>query len=96
MNINFSEMTQAQLRRCGAHTVGTAMEIHISEKDVTPLEASPRAFWFRIGEMYFDLIINGNHTRSLYASNKNDDVSILISSFNAIGSLIKGMYNGKN
>jgi predicted component of type VI protein secretion system len=94
--MNFSELTQAQLRRCGADNVGAAMEIHISGKDVTPLEVSSRKFWFRIGEMYFDLIINDNHTRSLYASNKNDDVSILISSFNAIGSLVKGVYNGKN
>ena len=88
--MNFSDMTTTQLRRCGADNVGIAMGIQISHHDVTPLEASPRAFWFRIGEMYFDLIINDNHTRSLYASNKNDDVSILISSFNAIGSLVKG------
>lgn len=90
MNINFFEMSKAKLHRYGAHTVGTAMEIHISEKDVTPLEASPRTFWFRIGEMYFDLIINDNHTRSLYASNKNDDVSIQITSFRADGSIIRG------
>lgn len=96
MSMNFSELTQAQLRRCGADNVGVAMGIHIHPDYVTPLEASSRRYWFRIGEMYFDLIINDNHTRSLYASNKNDDVSILISSFNAIGSLVKGVYNGKN
>ena len=90
MSINYSEMTQAQLRRYGAHTVGTAMEIHISEKDVTPLEASPRAFWFRIGEMYFDLILNEDSTTSLYVSNENDDVSIQIASFRADGSIIRG------
>lgn len=91
MNINFSEMTQAQLRRCGAHTVGTAMEIHISEKDVTPLEASSRRYWFRIGEMYFDLILNEDSTiMSLYVSNENDDVSIQIASFRADGSIIRG------
>lgn len=89
MSINFSEMTQAQLRRCGTHTVGTAMEIHISEKDVTPLEASPRAFWFRIGEMYFDVILNEDSTMSLYVSNENDDVSIEIASFRADGSIIR-------
>ena len=90
MSINYSEMTQAQLRRYGAHTVGTAMEIHISEKDVTPLEASPRAFWFRIGEMYFDLILNEDSTTSLYVSNENDDVSIQIASFRVDGSIIRG------
>lgn len=89
MNINFSEMTQAQLRRCGVHTVGTAMEIHISEKGVTPLEASPRAFWFRIGEMYFDVILNEDSTMSLYVSNESDDVSIEIASFRADGSIIR-------
>jgi hypothetical protein len=89
--MNFSELTQAQLRRCGAHTVGTAMEIHISEKDVTPLEASPRTFWFRIGEMYFDVILNEDSTMSLYVSNENDDVSIQIASFQANGSIIRGV-----
>ena len=89
MSINFSEMTQAQLRRCGAHTVGTAMEIHISEKDVIPLEASPRAFWFRIGEMYFDLILNEGSTMSLYVSNENEDVSLEIASFRTDGSIIR-------
>lgn len=90
MNINFSEMTRAQLHRYGAHTVGTAMEIHISEKDVTPLEASSCRYWFRIGEMYFDLILNEDSTMSLYVSNENDDVSIQIASFRADGSIIRG------
>ena len=90
MNIIFSEMSKAKLLRYGAHTVGTAMEIHIFEKDVTPLEASPRAFWFRIGEMYFDLILNEDPTMSLYVSNENDDVSIEIASFRADGSIIRG------
>lgn len=89
MNISFSEMSKAMLHRYGAHTVGTAMEIHISEKDVTPLEASPRAFWFRIGEMYFDVILNEDSTMSLYVSNENDDVSIQIASFRADGSIIR-------
>lgn len=88
--MNFSELTQAQLRRCGADNVGVAMEIHISEKDVTPLEASPRAFWFRIGEMYFDVILNKDSTTSLYVSNESDDVSIQIASFRADGSIIRG------
>ena len=83
-------MSKAMLRRCGAHTVGTAMEIHISEKDVTPLEASSCRYWFRIGEMYFDLILNEDSTMSLYVSNENDDVSIQIASFHADGSIIRG------
>lgn len=91
MNINYSEMTQAQLRRCGADNVGVAMGIHIHPDDVTPLEASPRAFWFRIGEMYFDLILNEDSTTSLYVSNENDDVSIQIASFRADGSIIRGV-----
>ena len=88
MNINFSEMTQAQLRRCGAHTVGTAMEIHISEKDVTPLEAAGRRFWFRIGEMYFDLKVKLDGTTSLYVG--SDDESIQIASFRPDGNIIRG------
>ena len=90
MSINFSEMTQAQLRRCGADNVGVAMGIHIHPDYVTPLEASPRAFWFRIGEMYFDVILNEDSTMSLYVSNENDDVSIEIASFHANGSIIRG------
>ena len=90
MNINFSEMSKAKLLRYGAHTVGTAMEIHIFEKDVTPLEASSCRYWFRIGEMYFDVILNEDSTMSLYVSNENDDVSIQIASFHANGSIIRG------
>lgn len=89
MNINFSEMTQAQLRRCGADNVGIAMGIHIHPDYVTPLEASPRAFWFRIGEMYFDVILNEDSTMSLYVSNESDDVSIHIASFRTDGSIIR-------
>lgn len=90
MNINFSELTQAQLRRCGADNVGIAMGIHIHPDYVTPLEASSCRYWFRIGEMYFDLILNEDSTMSLYVSNENDDVSIQIASFRADGSIIRG------
>ena len=90
MSINFSEMTQAQLRRCGADNVGVAMGIHIHPDYVTPLEASSRQYWFRIGEMYFDVILNEDSTMSLYVSNENDDVSIQIVSFRADGSIIRG------
>ena len=88
--MNFSEMTQAQLRRCGADNVGIAMGIHIHPDYVTPLEASPCRYWFRIGEMYFDVILNEDSTMSLYVSNENDDVSIQIASFQANGSIIRG------
>lgn len=86
MNVNFSEMTQAKLRRCGADNVGIAMGIQISHHDVTPLECSSHKFYFRIGQMYFDLIVNG--TTSLYATDENNDVSIHIASFRSDGSII--------
>jgi hypothetical protein len=89
MSINFSEMSKAKLHRYGAHTVGTAMEIHISEKDVTPLEASSRRYWFRIGEMYFDLIADNDGTTTLTVSNRDDVTGICIASFRADGSIVR-------
>ena len=90
MNINFSEMTQTQLRRCGADNVGIAMGIQIGHHDVTPLECSSHKFYFRIGQMYFDLIVYDDGTTSLYATNENDDVSIQIASYRPDGSIIRG------
>lgn len=87
--MKFSELTQAQLRRCGADNVGIAMGIHIHPDYVTPFEAYSRRYWFRIGEMYFDLIVNDDGTTSLYVSNENDDVSIRIASFRPDGSIIR-------
>jgi hypothetical protein len=88
--MNFSDMTTTQLRRCGADNVGIAMGIRISHHDVTPLECSSHKFYFRIGQMYFDVILNEDSTTSLYVSNENDDVSIQIASFRPDGSIIRG------
>ena len=81
-------MTQAQLRRCGADNVGVAMGIHIHPDYVTPLEASSRRYWFRIGEMYFDLIADGCEL-TLTVSNRDDVTGICIASFRADGSIIR-------
>lgn len=89
MNINFSEMTQAQLRRCGADNVGVAMGVHIHPDYVTPLEASSRRYWFRIGEMYFDLIADNDGTTTLTVSNRDDVTGICIASFRADGSIVR-------
>lgn len=88
MNVNFSEMTQAELRRCGADFVAKAMGVHINGMAVTPLESSSRRYWFRIGQIYFDVILNEDSTTSLYVGNENDDVSIQIASFRPDGSFI--------
>ena len=91
--MNFSDMTTTQLRRCGADFVAKAMGVHINGMAVTPLESSPRRYWFRIGQIYFDVILNKDSTTSLYISNENDDISIQdsiqIASFRSDGSIIR-------
>jgi len=90
MNMNFSEMTHDQLRRCGADNVGIAMGIQIGHRDVTPLECSAHGFYFRIGQMYFDVVVNEDGSSALYASNADDSATVRIALFRADGSIVGG------
>ena len=85
--IELSTLSEKALKRMAVCFVSSALGNfgRILIKSVVPLEVSSRRYWFRIGEMYFELISNDDGTVSLYL------VSEDCSSHIAIG----GAYNGR-
>lgn len=77
---DLTRLTTTVLKRLVAGYVSAALgeNIRIPNKCVVPLELSQKRFFFRIGKMYFDIILNDDGTVSLYSSSEDGGLSILI------------------
>ena len=78
---DLTKLSTIDLKRLAAGCVSAALDnpsYRIPNKSVIPQELSSKRFSFRIGKMYFDIILNGDGTMSLYSVSKDGGLSILI------------------
>lgn len=77
---DLTKLSKTDLKRLAAGCVTDALgnPYKIPNKSVVPQELSSRRFWFRIGRMYFDLILNDDGSTSLYSVSEDGGSSLLI------------------
>lgn len=78
---DLTKLKENSLKKLSACYISSALfgnPGHIPAKRVVPQELSSRRFWFRIGRMYFDLILNDDGSTSLYSVSEDGGSSLLI------------------